>query len=149
VVARTILLRLLTARARTRHELKTALARRGVAEDVAAQVLDRFQAVGLVDDTAFAAQWVESRQARRHLSRRHLRQELQRKGVPRDDIETALTEVDGADELEAARALGRKKLGTLSGVDPATRYRRLAGLLERRGFSSATTREVLAELLGR
>lgn len=148
-MARAILLRQLAARARTRHELEGALAKRNVPEGVAAGVLDRFEAVGLVDDAAFARQWVASRQARRHLSRGHLRQELQRKGVSRDDIEAALADVDWTDEMEAARALGRKKLQTLGEVDEATRYRRLAGVLARRGFPAATVAAVLAELLGR
>ncbi|MFP5284046.1 MAG: regulatory protein RecX [Actinomycetes bacterium] len=149
MVARAIVLRRLTASARTRHELREALGQRGVSDEVAERVLDRFQAAGLVDDTAFARQWVESRQQRRSLSRQYLRLELQRKGVHRDDIDAALAEVAPGDELEAARALGRKKLASLTGVDTATRYRRLAGVLGRRGFSPSTIASVLSELIGR
>lgn len=148
-VARGIALRLLTARARTRDELRQALARRSVPDDVTTRVLDRFTEVGLLDDAGFAQQWVTSRQSRRHLSRTRLRQELQRKGVDSNDIEAALAGVGVAQELEAARALGRKKLATLSGVDATTRYRRLAGVLTRRGFSTGTVSTVLSELLGR
>lgn len=146
-VARAMGLRLLAARARTRQELREAMARRAVPDEAATRVLDRFAEVGLIDDGYFAQQWVASRQARRHLSRQRLRQELQRKGVDRDDIDLALSGVDATDELDAARALASKKLTALGRVDAPTRYRRLAGVLSRRGFSGGTIATVLSELL--
>src|SRR5580765_8358900 len=60
-VAKEICLRLLTERARSRHELATALRRKGVPDDAARAVLDRFGEVGLIDDATFAEQWVHSR----------------------------------------------------------------------------------------
>ena len=54
-VARTIVLDQLTVRARSRAELATTLARRGVPDDVAVSVLDRMEEVRLVDDAAFTA----------------------------------------------------------------------------------------------
>src|SRR5215213_6281976 len=58
VVARSIALDRIAARARTRHELAQALKSRNVPPQVAEQVLDRLQEVGLVDDAAFAEAWV-------------------------------------------------------------------------------------------
>ena len=88
-VARTIALRKLAARARTRYELDQALQAKNVPPSVKDAVLDRMQEVGLVDDASFAADWVASRQQRRHLSRRALRRELEAKGVERSDIDSA------------------------------------------------------------
>jgi len=65
--ARAIVLRKLAAQARTRYELEQALVAKQVPDAVSKSVLDRFQAASLVDDAAFAADWVESRQSRRHL----------------------------------------------------------------------------------
>lgn len=59
VVARTIALRKLTAQARTRHELDQALRKKNVPDEIATTVLDRLEQVGLVDDAAFAQDWVE------------------------------------------------------------------------------------------
>jgi regulatory protein len=146
-VARGIVLRKLAAQARTRHELAQALASRDVPEDVAEQVLDRMESVGLVDDAAFARDWVESRQQRRHLSRSALRRELQSKGVDRDQIDQAVAEVESGDELEAAEALAAKRLRTMSGLAPEVQYRRLAGVLARRGFGSGVTSTVLSRVL--
>ena len=49
-MARTILLDQLTGRARSRKELADKLASRQVPEEIATQLLDRFEEVGLVDD---------------------------------------------------------------------------------------------------
>lgn len=135
-VAREILLRALTAQARTRRELSELLAKKGIPDDAAAAVLERFEDVGLIDDTAFAAAWVTSRQQRKHLSRRALRAELQRKGVDRDTISAAVDGVSPDDEYAAALDLARQRAPRLSGLDPLVRRRRLQGLLARRGFSA-------------
>ena len=137
-VARTILLDQLTGRARSRHELADKLRQRRVPDDIATRLLDRFTEVGLVDDAAFARQWVESRQAGRGLAKRALADELRRKGVDAEVVREAVDEVDPADEEAAARALVRKKLPSLRRVDRATATRRLAGMLARKGYSAGS-----------
>ena len=52
--ARSLVLRKLGAQARTRHELGQALRAKDVPADIADQVLDRMEDVGLVDDATFA-----------------------------------------------------------------------------------------------
>ena len=148
LIARTIALRKLTAQARTRHELAGALRSRNVPEDTASEVLDRLGEVGLIDDAAFAEDWVASRQQRRHLSRSALRQELQRKGVAREQIDQALEQVTSDAEYHAALDLARRKHAGMSGLEPAVCYRRLAGALARRGFAPAVISRVLRDLLG-
>ncbi|MVA75661.1 recombination regulator RecX [Auraticoccus sp. F435] len=145
-VAREIVLRLLTVRARSRSELQTALAKRRVPPDVAERVLERMGEVGLVDDAAFAESWVSSRQQRRHLSTRALRHELQRKGIDRDQVDEALAGVEPEDEHAAALALAEKKLRSMSGLEPHVRRRRLAGALARKGFGSSLVMQVLDEV---
>ncbi|HEY9290428.1 MAG TPA: regulatory protein RecX [Microlunatus sp.] len=147
-VAREIVLRQLTAQQRSRSELAKALKQRDVPDDAADVVLDRMEDVGLVDDAAFAESWVQSRQSRRSLSRRALRQELVRKGVDRDDIDNALSTVEPDDELAAATALAEKKLRSMRGLERDVKYRRLAGALARRGFSAGLTSQVLSSVLG-
>ena len=147
-MARAIVLGRLAARAQTRQELERALRAKKVPPAVAQQVLDRMASVGLVDDTAFASAWVESRQQRRHLSARALRQELQAKGVDRDAIEAALAPVDTEAELLAARALVARKSAAMAELSDQVRNRRLAGLLSRRGFGPAVIARVLEERPG-
>ena len=146
-VARKILLDQLTGRARSRAELAEKLAKKGVPDEVAARLLDRFEEVGLVDDEAFARSWVESRQAGKGLARRALAQELRRKGVEDDVAREVLDEVDPEDEVEAARTLVRRKLRSTARLDRDTAVRRLAGMLARKGYSSSVAFRVVREEL--
>lgn len=145
--ARQILLRQLTMQARTRHELGETLRRKGIPGDSAERVLARFVEVGLIDDEAFAAAWVDNRQARRHLSRRALREELRRKGVDAEIVDEAVARVDSDDEFAAARALAVKKLRSMNGLDPHVQRRRLAGALARKGYGAELASAVLAEVM--
>ena len=146
-VARKILLDQLTGQARSRRELADKLAAKNVPDDVAAQLLDRFEEVGLVDDEAFARSWIASRQPGKGLARRALAQELRRKGVDDEVARDALDEIDPADEEAAARALVRKKLRTLSRVDQTTATRRLVGMLARKGYPSGLAFAVVRDEL--
>jgi regulatory protein len=147
-VAHAIALRKLTSRACTRQELDRALLAKNVPHDVIDAVLDRLQEVGLVDDASFAVSWVSSRQRRRHLSRRVLRRELQAKGVERNDIDSALDSIDRNGEFASARDLVERRHAAMSGLSRDVQYRRLAGMLSRRGFDAAITTQVLADVLG-
>ncbi len=147
-VARKILLDQLTGRARTRSELATKLGSRGVPDDVATRLLDRFEEVGLVDDAAFAREWVEQRQSGRGLASRALAQELRRKGVADDVVRGALDEVDPDDEVEAARTLVRGKLRAVRCLEHDKATRRLVGMLARKGHSPSVCYRVVREELG-
>lgn len=146
-VARKILLDQLTGQARSRAELAEKLARRRVPDDVAQRLLDRFEEVGLIDDAAFAHSWVESRQRSKGLGRRAMAQELRRKGIDEDLAREALDEVRPEDDEAAARALVRRKLRTMRGVDRTTATRRLAGMLARKGHSGDVVWRVVREEL--
>jgi regulatory protein len=105
------------------------------------------EAIGLIDDQGFAHDWVESRQQRRNLSKTALRRELTAKGVNREQIDSALEEVDADDELIAARSLAAKKARAMAGLDVQVRYRRLAGVLGRRGFNPGVINQVVNEVV--
>lgn len=147
-VAREIALRQLTVRARTEAELRAALTRRNVPTEAVDEVVERFSGVGLLDDAAYARDWVAGGE-RRLKGRRSLAQELSAKGVDRETIEGALAGLDDETELEVARTLARRKAAATLGLDYSVRYRRVAGALARRGFSvsvvAAVTRESLRE----
>ena len=147
-VGRKILLDQLTGQARSRAELATKLARKQVPHEVAERLLDRFEEVGLVDDAAFARDWVQSRQAGRGLARRALAVELQRKGVEKEVIAQAVATVDPDDEVESARDLVRRKLRSLERFDRPTQVRRLTGMLARKGYPSSVVFSVVREELG-
>jgi regulatory protein len=147
-VARSILLSKLTGRARSRQELRDALAAKDVPAELAERLLDRFERVGLVDDQAFADAWVESRHRSRGLSRRALADELRRKGVDSEVAQSAAAQIDSDAERQAAMQLAVRKRRSLRDVDESTAFRRLSGMLARKGYSSAVTISVVREVLG-
>jgi regulatory protein len=145
--ARDACLRLLTARPRTKAELRQALLRKGIEEEVADQVLARLDEVGLVDDAAFAELWVRSRHTHQGLGRRALATELRRKGVADEIAAEAVATVDADAEEDRARQLVRKRLRSLGGADEASRVRKLVGMLARRGYSEGLAFRVVRDEL--
>lgn len=149
-VAREICLRLLTDRAHTRQELAQALRRKGVPGEAATAVLERFNGVGLIDDEAFAEQWVRSRHSGRGLGRRALAVELRRKGVADDVAGEALAVVDAESEERRARELVERKLRSLHADTEEQRAaagRKLVGMLARKGYGGGTAYRVVREAL--
>jgi regulatory protein len=132
--AREICLRSLAVRPRTRAELAAVLRRHGIADEVAADVLDRYQDVGIVDDEAFAKAWVTSRHHGRGLARRALASELRRKGIGSDAAGAALEELDDQTQAQTARALVDHRLRTERRGTPDATFRRMVGMLARKGY---------------
>ncbi|MEU6202230.1 regulatory protein RecX [Micromonospora musae] len=145
-VAREICLRQLAVRPRTRAELAGALTKRGISEEVAAQVLDRYDEVGIIDDAAFARAWVSSRHAGRGLARRALANELRQRGVDGEVASEALGELSEEAEAETARALVERKLRTARG-EPDAVFRRLVGMLARKGYPPGVAIRAVKEAL--
>ena len=146
-VARAVCLRLLTMQPRTRSELATALAKRGVPDEAAETVLSRFTEVGLIDDRAFAAAWVDSRHAGRGLARRALAAELRRRGIDGEVVGEAVAVVDADAEERAARQLVARRLAATRRLDQPARIRRLAGMLARKGYPPGLSLRVVREAL--
>jgi regulatory protein len=146
-VARGICLRALTGAPKTRSQLADLLATRGVPEDAAETVLDRFTEVGLIDDAAFARAWVSSRQSGRGLARRALSAELRAKGVDPEVAAEAVEAVDDDDERASARRLVDRKVGAMRRLDRATAARRLMGMLARKGYNGGLAAAVVREAL--
>ena len=145
-VARAICLRLLTQRARSRAELAKALAKRGVPDDAARRVLDRFVEVGLIDDAALALGYAEVQHRERGLSRRAVAAKLRERGLE-DEVDAALLGIDGADERDRARQLVAKRLRSIGRLPPDVQARRLVGVLARKGYPSGLAYAVVREAL--
>lgn len=146
-VARALCLRALTGAARTRQQLADMLARKGVPDEAAQAVLDRFVEVGLIDDAAFARAWVDSRQAGRGLARRALQAELRAKGVDAEVAAEAVEAVDAEDERAAALRLVERRARAMQRLDRATATRRLMGMLARKGYNGGLAAAVVREVL--
>ncbi|MBZ6226907.1 recombination regulator RecX [Streptomyces olivaceus] len=145
--ARAICLRLLTGTPRTRSQLADALRKREIPDEAAEEVLSRFEEVGLINDSAFADAWVDSRHHGRGLARRALARELRTKGVDATLIDAAVSRLDSEQEEETARELVARKLRTTRGLDRDKRLRRLAGMLARKGYPEGMALRVVRQAL--
>ena len=148
-VARQICLDQLGFAPRTGHELAKVLAARGIPDDAATEVLERFAEVGMIDDALFASMWVSSRHRSKGLAGRALSQELRRKGVDDAMVRAAVEELDPEQEAETARTLVRRRLATTRGLPTEARIRRLAGMLARKGYGAGTAFRVVKDELAR
>lgn len=140
-------LRQLEVRARTRTELAAYLSRKGVPSEPAERVLDRFTRVGLIDDSALAESFVDSRHREAGLGRRALTLKLRQRGVADEVIESAVSVIDSEAELAAARELVRRKLRTVATLEPQVQARRLVGMLARKGYPPGLAYHVVRERL--
>lgn len=147
-------MRLLDQRARSRAELRGRLLRAEFAEELVETVLDDLERVGLINDQAFAREWVRQRAARRGKSARALDAELRGKGVAEPDRREALAQVTAADEEATARAAAEKKAREVKSA-PADRaeydkhLRRIVGVMARRGYGSEMSLRIGREVLDR
>jgi regulatory protein len=145
-LAREVCLRQLAVRPRTRAELAAALRTRGVADEVAEAVLDRYDEVGMIDDAAFARAWVSSRHHGRGLAARALGQELRRRGVDAEVVSEALAELDDETQARTAYELAVRKLRTTRG-EPDAVFRRVVGALARKGYPGGVAVRAVKEAL--
>lgn len=136
--------RLLARRPYSAAEIRRALASKEIAPGVIDEALARLEALGYVDDYAFAQYWVENRERFRPRGARALRYELRQKGIADAIIQQAL---DGLDSAESAYAAAREHVRRLHGLDRRTFRTRLSGFLTRRGFEYGTVREVVDRLI--
>jgi regulatory protein len=114
---------------------------------VAESVLGRFAEVGLIDDAAFAAGWVDSRHRGRGLARDALAHELNQRGVS-GDLTTQAVDRIGADvELATARDLVARRLAATRPLPPVARVRKLCGLLARKGYPADVALQVVRDAL--
>ena len=136
--ARGWLLGRLTRGPRTKLQLARMLSEKGVPDEIAQPLLDRFEDVGLIDDAAFARAFARDRRQSRGLSKSALRRELTQAGVDQELITDALEEYSSEDDLVLAIRLVEKRWQGLARLESDARYRRLSGYLGRRGFSGST-----------
>jgi regulatory protein len=126
--------RLLAASSRSETDLRGRLAGAGYPADVVERVLGRLGELGLVNDFAFAREWIDRRMRARRLSPRALLAELEAKGVAPETAEAALAE-SGLDEDAAAREWAARLSGKVSSRPLGEQAGRLRDMLVRRGFS--------------
>jgi len=138
---------LLAVRARSRRELQTRLSRAGFDPEQVEAELERLASVGLIDDEAFARQFVEHAVTSRLAGRRAVATSLAAKGVDRGTVELVLEEI-GGDDVSRAAELAATRAGRLACLPPEVAFRRLLSVLLRRGYEPSVARKAASDALG-
>lgn len=141
---------LLAVRWRSQRELERRLLQAGFpAEDVRSTV-EGLRDAGLVDDDRFARELVHSHVTARLSGDRAIKAALRQRGVSEVVQEQALR--GAGEEEERAAALASRRAPRMRGLSPEVAFRRLFGLLMRRGYgpdiARRAAREALQEVFG-
>jgi regulatory protein len=140
-------LNMLAFRARSSRELARSLVKKGEERSHVDWAIARLQEQGLLDDAAFARAFTRSKVVGGKQSRRRVEQDLTRKGVSRTVAGEAIENVfeeEAIDQRAIVEEAARKKLRSLSGLDPAVQRRRLYAFLARRGYDLDDIRAAIA-----
>ena len=135
--------RMASGRMLSRKELTDRLNRKGVDLDTAEETADWLESLGAVDDAAYAGV-IARHYAASGYGPGRVRQELQKRGIPRELWEDALSQLP--DSADAIDGFLKKKLG---GRTPdRAMLKKLSDALLRRGFSWNDIRPALNRLGG-
>lgn len=136
---------LLSVRARTQKELRSALLESAYPAAAIDRVLDYLSEAGYVNDADFASRWAASRTSK-GLGARRIRTELHYKGVSSEQIEQTLEGLDADLQLEAALTAARKAARGKNLTLPQDRQKILAALAGR-GFDFSLARRAMEQLM--
>ena len=146
--AREMALNILNGAAQSADRLQRRLERRGFDTETASATVEYMRELGYVDDAALA-QSVSNRRCHDGYGKARVAADLRGRGIETTVVDTVMREWNPDDDVDRALAVARKHTTTLHSTDPALRdraRRRLAGMLQRRGFAGDTVRTVLVRL---
>lgn len=126
--------RMLALRARTEREIRDRLSEASYPDDVVEDTIARLYELDLLDDEAFALEWITERTAKKGVGPRVLISELARKGVDRSTAESALAASDVSEE-DTATAQAERLLHKVIRYPLPQQASKLQQMLMRRGFS--------------
>jgi regulatory protein len=141
--AKLVAQRFIVSRRRSENEIRQKLALKGFSPAVIDETVDALTRVQLIDDQAFAEAFVHDRMRFKPKSQSVLRRELRAKGISGNTADSVLEKhFSHENEEHAARQAADQFLNRNKHLDTEKRNRRLAGFLQRRGFSFSVIRQL-------
>lgn len=142
-------LRALELRSYAAADLLRRIVRKGHLREVAEEAVERARQLGLLDDAAYAMNYVQTRAARGRGPARLVR-ELSAMGVSRALIDRAIAAEwpEGSDRMAAPLALATKRASQLGRLPRPVLRRRLLAYLARRGFAGHEITEIVRKVAG-
>ncbi|MDA8212568.1 MAG: regulatory protein RecX [Clostridia bacterium] len=141
--AKNVIFRYLSYRARSEEEVKRHLSRKGFSEAVVETALEWAREYRLLDDSEFAARWVENRRLLKPMGKRRIAYELREKGIPEAIVDSNLAGFSAEEEYRLACSLVE---GRLNRATRPVAPEKLISWLLRRGFPLQLCYQVVREL---
>jgi regulatory protein len=135
-------LRVLNAAGQTRSGLARKLSRAGYAPASVEAACDRVEAMGYIDDRAYAEAALQRRQQQGR-GLKVIAAELRHKGIAPELIDEVLQQVKPEDEVQKAVELAVKLLQRHRGEPAVRRREKVMGTLMRRGYAPWVARKAL------
>lgn len=130
--------------ARTKREMERYLEDDKMFDEVSVmETIRRLEELNLINDEAFAMNFVETRLNTKPISRMHLRHQLEAHELSAETIEAALETIDDETERKNAYDVAQKFNRTLSSLDDEERRDRVFKRLATRGYSFELAREAV------
>jgi len=137
-------LRFLSYRQRSVKEVRDNLAKKQFESDVIDQVIQKLLDQKFLNDAEFTRMWIESRNRSKPKAKRLLLFELRQKGIGEETVERM--QHSGfriQNDLSLAKKIVEKKMTKLKHLERNEIYKKLGGLLGRRGFDFGTIKRAI------
>jgi len=155
----TLSLKFLTTRPRSEKELRDYLTKKlgNVSEydesvsldELIQKIIDQLKKQKFLSDLDFAQWWVRQRTEFKPRGKRMIQFELKQKGIGQDIIDSVLKETqESLSDLETAKIIVRKKIEKVRGLERHEIYKKIGGLLGRRGYSWTDIKRSIDDVLG-
>ena len=135
----------LTGRMRTVREVEDRLDELQYGEGDILVTIQRLKELDLINDEAYAREFLRSRLATKPLSRQKLYMDLRAHQVPEEIIRAALDELPAETEADNAREVAKKYWRQMSGLEENERRGRVLRRLTGRGFSAEASLNAVRE----
>jgi regulatory protein len=147
---RTDALKIIARRQHSESELSAKLSRKGYHLDEVQKVINEFKKIGYINDYEFATHFTEKKRRTNRYGKKAIASHLKAKGVSNDIIQKAVIESStDAEEFELAKMAAEKNIQrwhAVAGDNKEKLTRRLAGYLQRKGFSQSVILRTLREI---
>lgn len=142
-------LKLLNFKMRTTEEIRRRMREKEYTDDIIDNTIDYLNYLNYLDDEDYARKFISDKSNLKNMGKERIKRELYMKGIDSEVISNEIEDiVDDDEEYEKAKEIAIKKLETTyKNDDKNARYRKLGGLLQRRGYSMNVVMPLLKELL--
>ncbi len=136
-------LKYISYKQRTVRETTRKLQSDGYDEGLISETIARLSENGILNDKNYAEQWVDERKKYKPRSKRALRQELQRKGIPENLIQSAVEDID---DFQSAYDIAEGRIWRYEGLSEFEFRKKLGTYLTGKGYQFDVISEVTRKL---